>query len=270
MRGHLFLVLCLNFVLLPSFLPGQTLKVSETQQQLSLPEIEQIVTALEVKQKEIEKNLPDYTYTREILIQTIGQDGSSIESEYHRISEMTYDDKGTPIEKILLFPKPRIRYHEYNINDKTLKELAQLQAVPVEAEKLRQHKFLYLGKENVLGREAYAFRLSPLVEPKDPKNPYFSGEIWVDCNDLQVIKAYGKGEPDTKKGKFPTETLTCVKVDDKYWFPAEQFTDQILEFKHPILGRLMGYKDGIIRLHTRQSLKFSEYKRFKTEMKILD
>src|SRR6185369_13298577 len=44
-----------------------------------------------------------FSYRQEILVQVLGEAGT-VRAQLHRVSEMTYDDLGKRIEKILEFP----------------------------------------------------------------------------------------------------------------------------------------------------------------------
>ena len=51
---------------------------------------------------------------------------------------------------------------------------------------------------------------------KNIKDRLFSGRIWVDEQDLQIVKTKGKGVPETKKNKFPTVETYREHIDGKF------------------------------------------------------
>jgi hypothetical protein len=76
---------------------------------------------------------------------------------------------------------------------------------------------------------------------------------------LQIVKTYGKNVPDiVKKGSenlFPNFTTYRELIDGKYWFPTYTKVDDVLHFS-----------TGDV--HTRQIIKYTNYKRFGSDVKI--
>ena len=85
---------------------------------------------------------------------------------------------------------------------------------------------------------------------------FFEGRVWVDDRDFQIVKARGKGVPEFEQ-RFPTFETYREQVDGKYWFPTYVFIDDVLEFK----------TGGV---HLRGSVKFKNYKKFSTGIRIAD
>jgi hypothetical protein len=84
------------------------------------------------------------------------------------------------------------------------------------------------GKEKLDELSCYVFS----VKPKTTKGGrmYFDGKIWVDDQDLQVVRTVGKAVPQEKNEQFPEfETIRQI-VDKKYWFPVWTHADSKLHF----------------------------------------
>ena len=65
-----------------------------------------------------------------------------------------------------------------------------------------------------------------------PGKRYFDGEIWVDDQDLQIVKTYGKGVGIVKGDQaFPRFETYREQVDKKYWFPTYTHATDTLHFK---------------------------------------
>ena len=96
------------------------------------------------------------------------------------------------------------------------------------------------------------------------KKRYFQGRIWVDDHDFQIVKTYGKAVPEIrdtkKKGKeehlYPKFTTWREQIDNQYWFPTYTRADDTLTFN-----------TGDI--HIREIVKYEDYKRFGSNVKIL-
>ena len=85
---------------------------------------------------------------------------------------------------------------------------------------------------------------------------YFDGQIWVDDQDLQIVKTYGKGVGIVKKGnEFPRFETYREQIDGRYWFPTYTRADDTLNFPA-----------GPQRI--RMIVKYQDYKRFGAETNI--
>ena len=68
-------------------------------------------------------------------------------------------------------------------------------------------------------------RSLPVVKKKkSPKERFFQGRIWVDDQDLQIVKARGKGVPEGRE-RFPTFETYREQIDGRFWFPTYTFAD---------------------------------------------
>ena len=96
------------------------------------------------------------------------------------------------------------------------------------------------------------------------KKRYFQGRIWVDDHDFQIVKTYGQAVPEIrdtkKKGKeehlYPKFTTWRQQIDGKYWFPTYTRADDTLHF-------------NLNDIHIREIVKYEDYKRFGSSVKIL-
>jgi hypothetical protein len=85
---------------------------------------------------------------------------------------------------------------------------------------------------------------------------YFTGEVWVDDRDMQIVKSYGRGvgitHGDYQYAKFETYR---EQIDGKYWFPTYTISNATLHFKE---------NDQRIK----ETVKYEDYKQFKSDIKI--
>ena len=89
-----------------------------------------------------------------------------------------------------------------------------------------------------LGRRRWT-RSAATCSPSSPRSwtpgkRYFEGQIWVDDRDLQIVKTYGKGVGELKRGRagqFPRFETYREQIDGKYWFPTYTHADDTLHFK---------------------------------------
>ena len=216
--------------------------------------VDRIIRAFTQKETEFRKALNEYEFKRDAVIQTIGW-GGQISGEYHRTSRFVFDDSGKRYEKILFFPMPTVAGLEITPQD--IEDLSGVQTFALEASKINDYAFSYAGTEKLDELNTYVFDVAPKVVPKKESERFFQGRIWVDQQDLQIVKTRGKGVPEGKQ-RFPTFETYREQIDGKYWFPTYTYADDNLEFPH---GEVV---------HIRMKVRYTDYKRFKGTVRVIE
>jgi hypothetical protein len=219
-------------------------------------EVERIVRTLTAKETEFRKALNQYAFKRDAVVQSIGM-GGQITGEYHRVSRFAFDDSGHRSERILSFPLPNIV--DFTIEPEDIEDFGGVETFALEAEKFAQYNFNYLGKEKIDELDLYVFDVGPKVmpDPNKVKDRFFQGRIWVDDQDLQIVKVRGKGVPEGKQ-RFPTFETYREQIDGKYWFPTYTYADDQLVFS---TGQVA---------HMRVRVTFADYERFRAKVRIVE
>jgi TonB family protein len=211
-------------------------------------QVDEIVRAFTAKESGFRQALNSYAFKRDALVQTIGM-GGQVTGEYHRVSQFTFDDQGNRFEKINFFPMPTLT--EISVTAQDLEDLGGVNPFALEASKLNAYSFKYVNKEKIDELDLYVFDVSPKVapDPKKVKERFFQGRIWVDVQDLQIVKARGKGVPEDKNNKYPTFETYREQIDGKYWFPTYTYSDDELTFGNGNVVRmrmLVKYTDFVV------------------------
>jgi TonB family protein len=220
----------------------------------STPDVNKIIREFTAKETEFRKALNSYAFKRDAVIQVIGM-GGQIAGEYHRVSHFTFDDSGNRYEKIVFFPMPTYG----GITAEDIEDLSGVNPFALEAHKINQYNFNYVGKERVDELDLYIFDVTPRVMP-DPKTKQrlFQGRIWVDDRDLQIVKSRGKGVPETKNNKFPNVETYREQIDGRYWFPTYSYADEELVFGN---GQVM---------HIRLRVKYTDFVKGHVDVRITE
>src|SRR5919202_1993754 len=217
-------------------------------------DVGRIIRAFTAKETEFRRALNGYTFTRDAVIQTIGA-GDQVTGEYHRTSQFVFDDAGQRFERITFFPQPTLT--EVSFTNEDLEDLGGVQPFALEASKIGQYDFTYVGTEKVDELNTYVFDVAPKVMPKNESERFFQGRVWVDDRDLQIVKVRGKGVPEGKQ-RFPTFETYREQVDGKYWFPTYTSADDLLVFP-----------DGQT-VHIRMKVRYTDYKRFQGTVRVIE
>ena len=205
-------------------------KLIEAQPQQSASpsaDTDRIVSAFTAKETEFRNALAQYRFNREAAVQTIGA-GGQISGEYRRTSQLTVDDSGKLIEKILFFPTPTLRAIGVSTSD--LDDLFGVQLFALETSKAPLYNFKYAGQERIDELDLHVFDVSPkaLPDPKKVKDRLFQGRVWVDKEGHQIVKTRGKGLPEPKNSPYPTVETYREEIDGRFWFPTYASADEEL------------------------------------------
>ena len=218
-------------------------------------EVDRIIRAFTANEVEFRRALNSYSFKRDVLVQKIGM-GGQVSGEYHRISTYTFDDQGNRYEKISFFPMSTMP----EITQQDIQDMEGIKPFALEPSKIDQYNIRYVGKEKIDELNLYVFDVTPKVVPKFSKTQerFFSGRIWVDDKDLQIVKTKGKGVPEDKNNKFPTVETFREHIDGRYWFPTYSYADEELIFDN-------GYS-----LHVRMKIRYTDFTPTRATLKVTE
>jgi TonB family protein len=229
--------------------------MAQSPQNATMPqaEVDRIIQAFTAKEAEFHRALSSYSFTRDALMQKIGM-GGQVTGEYHRVSTFTFDDQGNRYEKISFFPMSSMP----EVTNEDIDDLGGVEPFALDPSKVSKYNIRYAGKEKIDELNLYIFDVTPKVmpDPKKSKERLFSGRIWVDDQDLQIVKTRGKGVPETKINKFPTVETYREHIDGRYWFPTYSYADEELIFESG---------DSI---HIRMKVRYSDFTPTRASLKV--
>src|SRR5215468_1102093 len=215
---------------------------------------EQIVARFSQHESEFRKERENYTYSQTFVIQTIDSDGNP-DGEYRMNSDIVFTPDGKRTTKVTYAPPDSLR--RITLSKQDLDDLENIQPFVLTVEDLPKYNVTYVGKQVVDDLRTYVFEVAPKKMEKDQR--YFQGRVWVDDKDMQIVKSYGKAVPDIMKKNneniFPHFTTYRENISGPYWFPTYTHADDTLNFS----------SGGI---HVRMTVKYSNYKRFGSSIKI--
>jgi hypothetical protein len=232
---------------------GQALSNSPNLQQV---DVDRIINTFTAKESQFRKALNEYAFKRDATLQSLGM-GGQITGEYHRVSYFTFDDQGNRFEKISYFPMPTFGG---SVTQEDLNDLGGIQPFALDPSKLGQYDFKYVGKEKIDELNLFVFDVTPKVlpDPKKTKERFFTGRIWVEDQDYQIVKTRGKGIPETKNNKLPTVETDREQIDGRYWFPTYSYADEELIFEN-----------GDV-LHVRMQVRYTDFVKASAKVKIIE
>jgi hypothetical protein len=258
MPKNRFPIATVILVIVACLMAGQTVFAQNgaaSSDTLSQPEIDRIIKAFTAKETEFRKALNQYSFKRDAMIQVLGM-GGQVTGEYRRVSSFTFDDQGNRYEKISFFPMPSYA----GITQEDLEDLGGISPFALEPSKIDKYNVKYVGKEKIDELNLYVFEVTPKVlpDPKKIKERLFTGRVWVDDQELQIVKAKGKGVPETKINKFPTVETYREQISGHYWFPTYAYADEELIF------------DSGEALHIRIRVRYTDFAPARADVKVIE
>jgi len=195
----------------------------------------------------------NYAFTQDFDVRTIGEAGS-VTGRFHRVSDIVFDDRSKRIEKITFFPPSTLT--ALQITNEDMQDLAGVQPFALAAEDLAKYQIDYVGKEKVDELNTYVFDVKPKTVVKGER--YLQGRIWVDDEDLQIVKVKGQAVPEVGEQKFPHFESYRENIDGRFWFPTYIYVDDVLEFKKGP------------SVHLKMVVRFTSYKKFGGRIRVAD
>ncbi|HRI05152.1 MAG TPA: hypothetical protein PLL77_15555 [Pyrinomonadaceae bacterium] len=228
-----------------------------TKKDLSQAEIDRIIKKVTENEGDFRAALTNYVFNRNATVNIIGL-GGQIAGTFRRDSFMTFNQDGSRFEKVLFAPVATTPPGFVTPED--LEDLGGVNPFALEPAFVSQYNFSYLGVERIDELNLYVFEVRPKVipDPKKSKMRLFTGRIWIDVDDLMIVKTKGKAVPETKTNKFPIVETYRDQVDGKYWFPIDARADDELVFD-----------DGSV-VRIRMRVKYTNYAVGRSEVRILD
>jgi hypothetical protein len=215
--------------------------------------VEEIIRKFASKESEFREVRNNYTYTQSYVIQDDGPEGRG---EFRQISDIVFTPEGKRYEKITSAPPSTLA--NLTLSQEDMNDLQGIQPFVLTLDELPKYDVTYVGHEKIDEITAYVFKVAPKKMEKNQR--YFEGTIWVDDQDLQIVKSAGKAVPDIRKGNnenlFPHFETYREQIDGKYWFPTYTRADDTLHFK-----------SGDVRMHV--IIRYTNYKQFRSTIRII-
>ncbi|MBV9405007.1 MAG: hypothetical protein JO211_06665 [Acidobacteriaceae bacterium] len=190
-------------------------------------QIQEIIKKFTQKETEFSLARENYTYRQTSKLEEIDPPGGA----YEMVEEVGFDDRNRRTSHVVRAPVTSLQNIVMTGEDE--QDLRNVMPFVLTNDTADQYIINYVGPEQVDEISCYVFSVRPKVLTKDRKR-YFEGQIWVDDQDLQIVKTYGRSTGHLGRGEdqqFPKFTTYREQIDGKYWFPTYTYADDVLNFK---------------------------------------
>ena len=222
---------------------------------------EQMIAKFTAKESQFREALNHYTYRRTVKVETIDDNGKP-DGEYYEVDDVIFDPSGKRTEKVVYAPANSLQ--RISMSPADFQDIQTRLPFVLTTQDVGQYDVKYVGKQSVDQVPCFVFDVSPKVMEKGKR--YFQGKIWVDAQEFQIVVTSGKNVPDDlRKGHEDLSTPFTTyreQIDGENWFPTYTKGDGTLHFTG---GN--GYLSEDVRV--RQTVKYTDYKKFGTSTTIL-
>jgi hypothetical protein len=221
---------------------------------------EQIIKQFAAKETEFQEALNHYTYRRTARVQTL-DDENKVDGEWYEVDDVIFDPSGQRVEKTVFAPANTLTRVMMTPSD--LQDIQHGYPFVLTTEDVPAYEIKYVGRQKVDEVDCYVFDVAPKTIAKGKR--YLDGRIWVDATDLQIVVTNGRMVPDdTRKNHedlHPPFMTWRQQIDGHYWFPVYTKGEGLLHFSG-------GYGYMGEDVHIRDTIKYTDYKRFGSTSKI--
>src|SRR5437016_6565376 len=210
---------------------------------------DEVIKRFAATEKEFKAALDLYAYRQTVKVQTV--DGDTIDGEYAQTFDVTFDDQSDKVKTVDYAPESSLQ--RISMTQEDVDDIENRLPFVLTSDEIPEYDILYAGQQQEDELHCYVFDIAP--KRIEGKKRYFQGRIWVDDQDFQIVKTYGKSVPDIRKGKkgqenlFPKFTTWRQQIDNRYWFPTYTKADDTLHFSM-----------GDVRIV--EIVKYENYRRF--------
>lgn len=232
---------------------GAPCAFSATTAEPSQAQIEDIIQKFAAKEAAFAQARENYTYRQTVKIHELDDTGA-VTGSWEMVSDIIFNPQGQRTEHVVRAPMSTL--HNILLTPEDEQDLRSVQPFVLTTAEIPKYYIRYLGRQQVDEIGTYVFAVKP--KKMEPGQRYFEGEVWVDNQDLQIVKTYGRGVGLIKHkedNQFPKFETYREQIDGKYWFPTYTIANDTLNFQ-----------SGPQRI--RMSVRYEDYKQFKTNINI--
>lgn len=190
-------------------------------------QVQHIIQTFTQNETNFAKARENYTWTQSIRLDEVDPPGGS----YELVEDVGFDSLNHRNATITYAPVSTLQ--NIMMTEQDEEDFRDIMPFVMTNDTRDQYNVKYLGWQKVDEIGCYVFSVQPKVLTKDKKR-YFDGQIWVDDQELQIVKTYGKGVGRLGRGEhqqFPMFETYRQQIDGKYWFPVYTYSDDTLHFE---------------------------------------
>ncbi len=190
---------------------------------------DEIIRRFAAKEDEMVRAMRGYTFQREVRVQEIGPDNKAA-GQLEIVTQLKITPDGKMFEKPVSRQPSTLRFLDLQRGDSDL--IAPAPMFPLTTALLPKYEITYGGKQPLDDLSVYYFTIKPRALER--AHAYFSGVVWVDVQDLVIVKTMGKwvtetGDVTASDLPFTVFETYRQQVGKNLWFPSYSRSDETFE-----------------------------------------
>ena len=189
---------------------------------------EEIIRRFAAKEDEMLRASLGYGFQKSVRLEEIGPD-NKVAGQIEIVTQQFVAPDGRRYEKPVRRSPSTLQHLQAERGDSDL--IASTPLFPLTTSQLPKYEITFQGKQPLDELNAYIFAVKPRAV--DRAHAYFSGVVWVDEQDMVIVKTIGKWVMET--GDVTSSTLPFTvfetyrqQLGKNLWFPAYSRSDDTI------------------------------------------
>ena len=189
---------------------------------------EEIIRRFAAKEDEMLRASMGYGFQKSVRLEEIGPD-NKVAGQVEIVTQQFVGPDGRRYEKPVRRTASTLQYLQVERGDSDL--IASTPLFPLTTLQLPKYEITFQGKQPLDELSAYIFAVKPRA--LDRAHAYFSGVVWVDEQDMVIVKTIGKWVMETGDVTSPMLPFAVFEtyrqqVGKNLWFPAYSRSDETI------------------------------------------
>ena len=189
---------------------------------------EEIIRRFAAKEDEMLRASMSYGFQKSVRLEEIGPD-NKVAGQVEIVTQQFVAPDGRRYEKPVRRSASTLQYLQAERGDSEL--IASTPLFPLTTAQLPKYEITFQGKQPLDELIAYIFAVKPRA--LDRTHAYFSGVVWVDEQDMVIVKTIGKWVMETGDVTSPMLPFAVFEtyrqqVDKNLWFPSYSRSDETI------------------------------------------
>jgi hypothetical protein len=187
---------------------------------------EEIIRRFAAKEDEMLRAIAGYGFQKSVLLEEIGPDNKAA-GRIEIITQQFVGPDGRRYEKAVRRTPSTLQHLQVERGDSDL--IASTPLFPLSTSQLPKYEITFQGKQPLDELNTYIFAVKPRA--LDRAHAYFSGVVWVDVQDMVIVKTIGKWVMETGDVTSPMLPFAVFEtyrqqVGKNFWFPSYSRSDE--------------------------------------------
>jgi hypothetical protein len=189
---------------------------------------EEIIRRFAAKEDEMLRASMSYGFQKSVRLEEVGPDNKA-SGQVEIVTQQFVGPDGRRYEKPVRRTASTLQHLQVERGDSDL--IASTPLFPLTTSQLPKYEITFQGKQPLDELSAYIFAVKPRAV--DRAHAYFSGVVWVDEQDMVIVKTIGKWVMETGDVTSPMLPFAVFEtyrqqVDKNLWFPAYSRSDETM------------------------------------------